>query len=334
MPSHPEINMLVDRFAIDKQSIEEQLTKAISAMQKFAEKKQAQVSQETGAMDLLPEPETVTLTLSLNKIPMKMDYRFREIAVPHPVIDITNKSVCLLAKNPKERAVDAVAKEQLPIEKIIALNSLKKKYATFETKQELGNRYELFFCDQAIYEMMGKLLGKFFFQNKKAKIPIPLPKLTKAAFDKALSTARFRVRGGAVVGVRIGNRAMDVEKLVANAMAVVEYMATTYCTDLKTKNNVFNIAIGATNLIDLPIWSVPVKAVPAAEESTQKEEVVVPVAVTTPKKETPVSAAAPVADIASVPIKKLKEVQKQRVEAVKAQLEAPASAKKKQRRGA
>lgn len=327
--SHSEINMLVDRFEVDKTSIESQLRKAVVALQKYAEKKQEATAAETGTKDLLPEPETVRLTLSLNRVPMKKDYRFREIRVPHPIVNIESKSLCFLAKDPKESAVADIKAANLPFEKIIAVKSLKRKYVSIEDRKDLANRFDLFFCDANVFELMGKLLGKYFFETKKAKIPTPLFARTQECFERALSTARFRVRGGSVVGIRIGDRSMDAEKLVENAMAVVEYMATKYCTHERTRNNVFNIALGATNLVDLPIWSVPV--------AIRKEKTEVPVTVETPKnkKESkpqakPVEPVAP-ADIATVPVKKLKQVQKQRVEKAKAELTVE-NPKKKQKK--
>lgn len=308
--------MLVDRFEVDKTSIESQLRKAVIALQKYAEKKQQATAAETGTKDLLPEPETVRLTLNLNRIPIKKDYRFREIRVPHPIINIESKSLCFLAKDPKESAVTAIKATNLPFEKIIAVKSLKRKYVSIEDKKELANRYDLFFCDANLFELMGKLLGKYFFETKKAKIPTPLTERTKECFDRSLATARFRVRGGSVVGIRIGDRSMDADILVDNAMAVIEYMANKYCKHERTRNNVFSIALGATNLIDLPIWSVPVAI---RKERLAESEESVPVAVETPKKQTEVKPVEP-ADIATVPVKKLKQVQKQRVEKAKAAL--------------
>ena len=318
-------NMLVNRFAEDKEQIEAQLRKAVGALQKYAEKKTAQRSEETGTVNLLPDFETVTLGFSLNRIPGKMDFRFHNIPCPNPVIDLENKSACLLCRDPKEKAKEAVAKAELPFEKIICLQSLKRKYKSFESRRELAARFDYFFCEQQIYEVMGKVLGKEFMQQKKAKIPISLKWLSKPCFEKALNTARFRCRGGSVVGVRIGHRGMEAEKLVQNAMAVVEFMATKYCLNEKTLNNISHVSISATNVIDLPVWSVPVAVKPTAVEAEEQKEVVP----ATPEK--PVAVAEPeevVADIAQVPIKKLKQVQKQRVEAAKAELTAAPAAKK------
>jgi ribosomal protein L1 len=305
--------MLVSRFAEDRESIEAQVRKAVPALKKLAAKRQEQANTENATLELLPEAETITVTFTLNRIPVKKDYRFNEIVVPHKIISPEEKSLCLLVRDPKEVRLEQVKKESLPFEKVIAIKSLKRKYATLEARKELANRFDLFFCEEQIFESMANLLGSFFFEKRKAKIPMPLKYLSKTCFDKALQTARFRVRGGANVGIRIGNRGMDTEALVENAMAVIEHMASKYCMEARTVNDIYTVAIGGTHLMDLPVWSVPVSAPKPAEE---EKPVVTP---ETPKKEQPAKPETP-EDLAQVPVKKLKTVQKQRVEKAKADL--------------
>ena len=325
---------LVEKFGEDKGQIESQLSKAIAAIQKYAVKKAEESAAVSGTVPLIAEPEAINIQFSLVKIPIKKDFRFNEISpMPFPVIDAETKSICLLVRDPKEKAVAQVQAEQLPFEKVIAVKSLKRKYTSIESRKELANRYDLFFCETPIFEMMGKLLGKGFFENKKSKIPAPMKFLTKQCFEKTLRTARFRVRGGNVISVRIGHRGMPCEELVANAMAVVEYMATRYCTHAKTANNIYNMAVGATNVIDLPIWSVPVDGTDPVEEKVEPV-----VAVETPKKINASSKKvvekveeAP-KDLAAVPVKKLKAVQKQRVEEAKQQVQVSAGAVSKKRK--
>lgn len=328
---------LVAKFESEKDQIQSQMTKAIKAIQKYAGQKAQESAAASGTQDLIPEPETVNVQFSINKIPVKKEFRFNEIPVPFPVIDAESKSLCLFVRDPKEKAVAKVEAEKLPFEKVIAVKSLKRKYTAHEARCELANRFDLFFCDARIYEMMGKLLGKCFFEKKKAKIPSPMNSITKECFEKTIRTARFRVRGGNVVAVRIGHRGMDLDNLVANAMAVVEYMATKYCVHPKTLNNVYNIAVGATNVIDLPVWSVPAiepkPVVPVAEESnspqeTQESDKIASVKVVVVESEKPTEAPK---DLAAVPVKKLKAVQKQRAEEATQQLVAPVSEKKKRK---
>ncbi len=323
--SRDRTRMLVSRFEEDRGAIAAQLTKAVAAIKKYAVKKEEEAQKASGTVELISSPVSFTVTFALDKIPKAKDYRFHEVPVPHRLVDAAEASMCLLARDPKERAVEAVKSEELPFEKIITVKSLKKKYASHEARKELCSRFDLFFCEDAIYEMMGSLLGRNFFELRKAKIPTPLKKLTKACFEESLKTAKFRLRGGPTFGVRIGTMAMESDQLVENAMAVIAFMATKFCISKKTLNDVFQVGVSATNVIELPVWSVPVVAADAAIETpvtTPKKQVEVADEKSEPKSSpdtTPVVAAA-LPDIASVPVKQLKQLQKARAEAAKQQV--------------
>ena len=317
-------NLLTNKFESEKESIRTQIQKAVSAIKKYADKKEAERNELTQSLDLLPESEGFTITFGITKIPVRKDYRFKTIELPHAILDSEKQSFCLLVRDPKEKAVEQVKAEKLPIEKVIAVKSLKRKYSTPETRKELAKRFDRFFCESQIYEMMGKLLGSKFFESKKAKIPFSLKKINKECFDKAMRTTRFRVRGGSNVGIRIGDRSMPVDALADNAMAVIQYMVSVFCPN--HENNIHHVSIGATNVIELPVWSVPV----AVPEETQKavETAAEPVTVETPKKKQKIVEEPVVSlDIATAPVKMLKKVQAAKVEKVKEQLTAPQSGK-------
>ena len=327
-----QATMLVDSFADNRESIESQLEKAIVAIKQFALKKEQAINESNGTLDLItPDAESFTLNFSLNKIPVKKDFRFNEILVPHPVIDdIAQKSLCMLVRDPKETAVKSIAAENLTFEKVISIKSLKKKYVSHESRRELANRFDLFFCEESIFELMGKLLGKYFFETKKSKIPLTMKSITKKSFEKCIRTCRFRVRGGAVVGVKFGTRTMDTQQLIENGMAVITHMANVFCTDKKTYNNIFNIMVNATNVIGLPVWSVPV-AQEVAQEVAQDVSITTktPTSTVQSKKSLakPLSKlAAP--DMAAVPVKDLKAAQKQRVAVAKSQMASDAPPKR------
>jgi ribosomal protein L1 len=319
MSTRSKETMLVNRFAEERESIRIQLGKAVNAIKKYAAKKEELAQANSGTVELISTPAAFTVSFSLNTIPVKKDYRFNTVVLPNRIIDASNTSMCLLVRDPKEKAVEAVKKEELPFEKIIAVKSLKRKYASHEARQELANRFDLFFCETPIYEMMGKLLGRYFFEVKKAKIPMPLVNLTKSCFEKSLSTSRFRVRGGAVVGIKVGNMSMDSDMLAENALAAIEHMASKYCVSKKTENDVFNIALGATNIIDLPIWSVPVSTTTPSTPAVEEVEIKTPKGA---KSITPAETTAPAApvDLASVPVKDLKRVQAARAAEAKKQI--------------
>jgi len=324
-------NLLTSRFESDKDTIRSHIKKAVSAIKKYAEKKEEERNSKNGTLDLLVDPEPFIIQFAITRIPVKKDFRFNVIEMPHAIIDKEKKSMCLLSRDPKEEAVAKIQENKLPIEKVIAVKSLKRKYTTPETRKELANRFDFFFCEKPIYEMMGKLLGSTFFEQRKAKIPFSLSELSSETFEKALRSSRFRVRGGSNVSMRIGDRFMETDKMVDNAMAVIEYMSTNYLP--KNDNNVHNISIAATNVIELPIWSVPVDPTvkPVVETATTSEEQVT--AAETPsnnkkrKSSEQVVVAEETKDISSVPVKMLKKVQSEKVESVKQQLKQTPKAK-------
>ena len=51
--------------------------------------------------------------------------------------------------------------------KVISLNKLHKNYHSFEAKRQLCSLYDVFLCDDAIYHLLPKVLGKTFFSKKK-----------------------------------------------------------------------------------------------------------------------------------------------------------------------
>ncbi len=324
-------NLLTHKFDSEKESIRAQIHKAVSAIKKYADKKETERNESTQSLDLLPEPEAFNIGFGVTKIPVKSDFKFHTIELPHDILDKEKQSFCLLVRDPKEKAVEKIKAENLPIEKVIAVKSLKRKYASNESRKELANRFDRFFCEIQIYEMMGKLLGSYFFENKKIKIPFALKKINKKFFEKAMRTTRFRVRGGSNVGIRIGDRSMSVEALVDNAMTVVEYMVKIFCPKINT--NIHHISLGATNVIELPVWSVPVaiEESEAVQEASEAPATEAPVTVETPKKKrkaTENTAEEPLVslDLASAPVKMLKKVQAAKVEKVKEQLSAAIAA--------
>ncbi|XP_020626594.1 putative ribosome biogenesis protein C8F11.04 [Orbicella faveolata] len=51
--------------------------------------------------------------------------------------------------------------------RVISLSKLRKNYQSFESKRHLCSLYDVFICDDAIYHLLPKLLGKAFFSKKK-----------------------------------------------------------------------------------------------------------------------------------------------------------------------
>merc|ERR1719265_3045464 len=131
--------------------------------------------------------------------------------------------ICFLAKDPQKTFKELLLqKHPVPgITKVIGLEKLKKNYKTLEQKRALADAFDLFLCDSRIVEMMPRVLGKVFLQNK-LKRPIPVRLITSdpaPALQNAIDGTALRVPSGPCVGVRFGKCAMEEQKLVANAGA-------------------------------------------------------------------------------------------------------------------
>ena len=50
---------------------------------------------------------------------------------------------------------------------VISLTKLRKNYKSYESKRQLADLYDVFICDDRIYHLLPKLLGKAFFAKKK-----------------------------------------------------------------------------------------------------------------------------------------------------------------------
>ena len=57
--------------------------------------------------------------------------------------------------------------EKIILNKVIAMDKLRKNYKTYEMKRKLANSYELFFNDVNITPLLPPYLGKAFFTKKK-----------------------------------------------------------------------------------------------------------------------------------------------------------------------
>ncbi|XP_074638605.1 ribosomal L1 domain-containing protein 1-like isoform X1 [Acropora palmata] len=80
--------------------------------------------------------------------------------------------VCLFTKDTNYSEVKKMLKENdVPVNKVISFNKLKKKYQSFEAKRNLCTLCDVFTCDEAIYHLLPQVLGKTFFSRKKVSSP-------------------------------------------------------------------------------------------------------------------------------------------------------------------
>ncbi|CAE8595887.1 unnamed protein product [Polarella glacialis] len=230
------------------------LQKAVKALVQVIAKKSANANPLFDSSS-----ETMTLQLTLTKIPERRVDRPVIIRLPHPMYDAKSE-VCFICKDPQKKYKELLlTKHPVPgLTKVIGVTKLKKNYKEPKDKRALCDSFDLFLCDKRVVEMMPKVLGVVFYK-KKLKPPIPVhikegledPKLE---IEKAISGTCFRLPSGPCVGVKFGRCSMPEEHLAANAAAVI-------ATSIKLLNRsgilLQSISVQATGCPALPVWRRP-----------------------------------------------------------------------------
>lgn len=228
------------------------LIKAVKAIVEVISKKSANANPLFG-----DSSDTMNLYFTLGQIPDKRKLKPVMIPLPHPMYD-DKSEICFLCKDPQKKYKELLMQtHKIPgVTKVIGVDKLKRNYKTLDLKRKLADSFDLFLCDQAIMEMMPKILGSTFLQRKK-KIPIPV-RLREAAPEEAIRRALggtpLRIPSGPCLTVKIGRIGMDEDSIVANAAAVIGHVVK----HLQQQDNpIQSINVKSTDSPALPIWRRP-----------------------------------------------------------------------------
>jgi ribosome biogenesis protein UTP30 len=199
--------------------------------------------------------DSVTLRFRLKMAGAKNAIRFEHVVVPHSLTE--DLEACIIVRDPKDRATAAVdaLKETANknfVKKVIAIKSLKKKFKSPEMRRNLANRFSVFMAEEAVLEMMPDLLGRYFYDVKKAKIPFPIEKISDADISRVRNSTRFRLATGPVVGAKIGRlESMEISAIVENATAVIQAVEKFAA---KKSNKIVAIEVQITDSLALPLY--------------------------------------------------------------------------------
>eukprot|EP00557_Chaetoceros_sp_GSL56_P009933 CAMPEP_0176482544 /NCGR_PEP_ID=MMETSP0200_2-20121128/3432_1 /TAXON_ID=947934 /ORGANISM="Chaetoceros sp., Strain GSL56" /LENGTH=463 /DNA_ID=CAMNT_0017878867 /DNA_START=30 /DNA_END=1421 /DNA_ORIENTATION=+ len=222
----------------------------------------------TQSSSLLGDDLPVEVQFTLTRVPEQISPRPHRLQIPHPLHKVLNKGesdkgldeieVCLFVKDgSKEWVKDLVDKfpnEMGYIKKVLTLTSLRKKYVQYKDRRELLKRYDIFLADDRILPMLGKSIGKSFFQEKKQPVPIKLTRQEALPFavKRCLRSTFMWISAGTCISVRAGNTGMPLEHLIANANAIVENAVE----HIPRKwSNVSSINIKTSQSVALPIYN-------------------------------------------------------------------------------
>ena len=184
------------------------LSKAMMALMKHH-------ANNTSDKALLGDEKTLQVQFSLNRVPESSSAKPISISIPHALYKLDEDAkgveepeVCIIVKEDSKVWVQEMIQE-FPkhlgfVKKVLGLNSLRKKHASYEQQRALLARYDVFMADDRILPMLAKCLGRNFFQAKKQPIPIRVSR--KQAFpytvQQALKTTHLFISEGTCITIR------------------------------------------------------------------------------------------------------------------------------------
>ena len=121
--------------------------------------------------------EFLYLNFVFGKLPFKFSLRPVNIPLTNSIYDSEkfNTRVCIFVKDPRSAFKELSMYSELPFKvKVIDVKKLKEKYSRFNERRNLLKDYEIFLCDQKIYMLLKKLLGKPFYVQKKYPVALKL----------------------------------------------------------------------------------------------------------------------------------------------------------------
>jgi ribosome biogenesis protein UTP30 len=202
--------------------------KAVSALLKHHEQETAKSSAEKGTLPLLGVDRPLQVQIGLDRVPSVHAHKPTRILIPHPLYKVAlvesdeaatethtasdagveEPSVCLIVKEESKpwvkEMVTRFQKYMGCVQKVMGLDSLRKKHSRYEQRRELLQKYDVFLADDRILPMLGKALGRDFYKHKKLPIPIKLTRKEALPFavQKALTATFVTLSQGTCVTIR------------------------------------------------------------------------------------------------------------------------------------
>lgn len=188
------------------------------------------------------------------------------VSVPHSIYP-EDVRVCLVAQDPEKDSIAALIAEneeefKVPeLKKIVGISKfVKGEFRPYEARRALIKEFDVFVCDQAVFQLVPQLLGKAFY--KKNRVPVPV---RARAGDKKVDADKFanevsRVLGSVLVTpsagpnltIQVGNRSQSAKEIADNVLAVVKALEDKGLLNAKTRLR--NIHLKATDTPALPVY--------------------------------------------------------------------------------
>jgi hypothetical protein len=169
------------------------------------------------------------LNFVFGKLPFKFSLRPVNIPLTNSIYNSEkfNTRVCIFVKDPRSSFKELGISSQLPFKiKVIDIKKLKEKYARFQERRNLIKDFEIFLCDQKIYMMLKKLLGKPFYVHKKYPVALKMdyskPEWIKnSIMSHVEKSTKFYMTHGPNYTVKFARVVQDNKEIMENLMDAV-----------------------------------------------------------------------------------------------------------------
>ena len=141
------------------------------------------------------------------------------------------------------------------IHKVLAMSKLRTSYKQYKDRRELRDRFDDFYCDDRVVPMLGKLLGKSFFDRKRQPISVRVtrgPESLREQLRKADSCARFVLKEGTCVALVCATTDLNEKEIVENAVAACDGLVN--CVPKKWRN-VQSVVLKLPDSASLPVFT-------------------------------------------------------------------------------
>jgi hypothetical protein len=173
--------------------------------------------------------EFLYLNFVFGKLPFKFSLRPVNIPLKNSIYDAEkfNTRVCIFVKDPRSAFKELPIYSQFPFKvKVIDIKKLKEKYSRFQDRRNLLKDYEIFLCDQKIYMMLKKLLGKPFYVHKKYPVALKLDytqpeEIKNMIVSNVENSTKFYITHGPNYTVKFSRVVQDNNEILANLLDAV-----------------------------------------------------------------------------------------------------------------
>ena len=251
-----------------------QVTKAVAALRKHAEKVKAEGGTKLFDGDDDDDAETYSVMVSTRRVPQRASNKLVPIPLPHPLLNLDAAEVCLIVKDHqgeghKDAKRKVVEMEKCGVAKVLGISKLRNNYKPHEAKRKLCDSYDLFLADARVVPLLPKLLGKTFFKKKRQPVPVDLTKKDwPKQIRKAAAATYAKQSAGTCVSVKVARASHSQTEIVANAIAAIDGVVDKVVA--RGWANVQSVFLKTTESVALPVYN----ALPDAEEDAKarKEE--------------------------------------------------------------